>query len=217
MAVRLCPGALRTGFDISQFLLLYGNDMNKSINLIFEAATVKRIQRTGWQILGDNRETLGEHTFMTAVIAYLLAREIGTSETLNMEKILLMSLFHDFHEARTGDIDKLSTFYVKRDTQKANDDIFADRDIALLSVVNEYEDKQSPEAKIVYEANILALLVELKQLLEKGNANAQEWLTENTKRLRLPKARQFAQGIQKTNSQSWWKEFKVMLTEQFEK
>ena len=41
-------------------------------NLVYEAAVVKRMQRTGWQILGDNEEGVGEHTFMTAVIASIV-------------------------------------------------------------------------------------------------------------------------------------------------
>jgi putative hydrolases of HD superfamily len=187
---------------------------NSSVDLIFEAAVVKRLKRTGWQILGDNDESVGEHSFMTAVIAYFLAKTV--KENVNLEKILVMSIFHDFHEARTGDIDKIATFYLTRDTEKANRDIFS-HDNILLKHVEEYEEKQTLEAKIVYEANILALLVEVKLLVEKGNGNAVEWLTENAQRLRLPESVALARQIMAGNSQDWWKDIRRELKREFRK
>lgn len=182
-------------------------------NLVYEAAVVKRLQRTGWQILGDNEESIGEHTFMTSVIAYLLAKQLKA----NMEKVLAMSIFHDFHEARTGDMDKIATFYMKRDQGKANQDIFGSVDDELLITLAEYEEKKSLEARIVYEANIIALLVELKLLLEKGNAHAQEWIDGNIKRLRIPGAVALAEDLVKTSSQDWWKNIRDTLHEEFAK
>lgn len=61
---------------------------------------------------------------------------------------------------RTGDLDKIATFYMTRDQEKANKDIFADVDDGLLATLEEYEKKESLEARIVYEANIIAFLVE---------------------------------------------------------
>lgn len=185
--------------------------MNKILNLIFEAAVVKRLERTGWQVLGDNRETVGEHTFMTAVIAYLMAKE----KNVDMEKVLLMSIFHDFHESRIGEADKIHTFYVTRDTARANLDIFSD-DPSLHAHLVEYEKKESLEARIVYEANILALLVEVKKLVENGNENAKEWLTENAKRVRIPESAALADAIQNGNTQDWWRDIREKLTKIFE-
>ena len=78
--------------------------MKKLVNLIYEAAVVKRILRTGWQRLGDNTENVGEHSFMTGVIAYFLAKMINDRKdprrTVNLERVMVMSIFHDFHEGR---------------------------------------------------------------------------------------------------------------------
>ena len=57
---------------------------------------------------------------MTCVIAYFLAKELKA----NMETVLVMSIFHDFHEARTGESDKIARFYTTRDQDKANQHIF---------------------------------------------------------------------------------------------
>ena len=189
-------------------------------NLVYEAAVVKRLKRTGWQILGDNEEGVGEHTFMTCVIAYFLAKEISRSRAglehgINMETVLTMAVFHDFHEARTGDLDKLAKFYMTRDQDRANRDIFQGVDDELLSTLEAYEKKQTLEAKIVYEANVIAFLVELKLLIEKGNTHAKEWLDANVTRLRIPEAIALANDLAKTSSQDWWSSIRATLHEEF--
>ncbi len=186
-------------------------DVKKITNLIYEAAVVKRLLRTGWQIFGDNEEGVGEHSFMTAVIAYFLARETSA----NMEKVLIMSIFHDFHEARTGEQDKIAKFYTKRDQDKANEHIFEHIDRELLSILNEYEEKESLEAKVVYEANVIAFSVEVKLLLEKGNIHAKEWLMANNSRLRIPEAIALAEDLAHTDSQDWWKSLRETIHEEF--
>lgn len=180
-------------------------------NLVFEAAAVKRMRRTGWMILGDNEEGVGEHSFMTCVIAYLLAKELKA----NMETVLIMSVFHDFHEARTGDLDKLAKFYMTRDQDKANRHIFKGVDDELLKTLDTYEKKQTLEARIVFEANVIAFAVELKLLIEKGNVHAQEWLDANTKRLRIPEAIALANSLSASSSQAWWEDIRKTLHEEF--
>ena len=190
-------------------------------NLIYEAGAVKRMRRTGWMILGDNDEGVGEHSFMTCVIAYLLAKQINAdpSTTLraSMETVLVMSVFHDFHEARTGDLDKIAKFYMTRDQDKANRDIFKGIDDELLKTLDIYEQKQTLEARIVFEANVIAFAVELKLLIEKGNVRAQEWLDANTKRLRIAEAVALADNLNKTSSQDWWITIRKTLHEEFAK
>jgi len=180
-------------------------------NLVFEAAVVKRMKRTGWMILGDNDEGVGEHSFMTCVIAYFLAKQLKA----NMEKVLVMSVFHDFHEARTGDLDKIAKFYMTRDQDKANRDIFKDVDDELLKTLDVYEQKQTLEARIVYEANVIAFAVELKLLIEKGNVHAKEWMDANLKRIRIPEAVALAENLAKSNSQDWWITIRKTLHEEF--
>lgn len=185
----------------------------KITNLVFEAAVVKRLQRTGWQILGDNEEGVGEHTFMTCVIAYFLAKQVKA----NLETVLIMSVFHDFHEARTGDLDKIAKFYMTRDQDKANRDIFKGIDDELLHTLDVYESRKTIEAKIVYEANVIAFLVELKLLIEKGNTHAQEWVEANISRLRMPEAISLAKDLATSSSQDWWKSIRQTIHEEFAK
>lgn len=214
MAVQLCLGA-QNNFENKIFCVNTVSMKNpkKITNLVFEAAVVKRLLRTGWQILGDNEEGVGEHTFMTSVIAYFLAKQLHA----NLETVLVMSVFHDFHEARTGDLDKISKFYMTRDQDKANRDIFKSIDDELLHTLEVYEKQSTLEARIVYEANVIAFLVELKLLIEKGNTHAQEWLDANLSRLRIAEAVALAQDLAATDSQDWWKSLRQTIHEEFAK
>lgn len=190
-------------------------------NLIYEAANVKRMLRTGWQRLGDNEEGVGEHSFMTAVIAYLLAREINlqgkADRTVSMEKVMLMSIFHDFHEGRTGEMDKVAKLYMTRHEDKANEDIFGVVDKELLALLTEYEAKQSLEALVVYEANVIAFGVECKILMERGNTHAKEWMDANSTRVRLPESVALMTSLAQTDSQDWWKDIREQIHEEFAK
>lgn len=190
-------------------------------NLIYEAANVKRMLRTGWQRLGDNVEGVGEHSFMTAVIAYLLARQINgqgdESRLISMEKIMIMSIFHDFHEGRTGEMDKVAKLYMTRHEDKANIDIFSEVDSELLVLLNEYEAKQTLEALVVYEANVIAFGVECKILMERGNTHAKEWMDANSLRVRLPESVELMELLSKTDSQDWWKDIRASIHEEFAK
>lgn len=197
------------------------NDQKRLTNLIYEAANVKRMLRTGWQRLGDNQEDVGEHSFMTAVIAYFLAKEInsagGNQRHASMEKVLVMSIFHDFHEGRTGEMDKMAKRYMTRHEDKANEDIFKNIDDELLVLLNEYEAKQSLEAQIVYEANVIAFGVECRILLEKGNSHAKEWMDANSLRVRLPESVALMTALAGTDSQDWWKDIREAIHEEFAK
>lgn len=196
-------------------------DQQQRTNLIYEAANVKRMLRTGWQRLGDNVEGVGEHSFMTAVIAYFLARQINegnqASRNVSMEKILIMSIFHDFHEGRTGEMDKMAKRYMTRHEGKANEDIFKNIDDTLLVQLNEYEEKQTLEAQLVYEANVIAFNVECRILMERGNTHAKEWMDANAKRVRLPESIDLMTAVTNTDSQDWWKDIRDAIHEEFAK
>lgn len=196
-------------------------DQNHLTSFIYEAANVKRMLRTGWQRLGDNEEGVGEHSFMTAVIAYLMAREMNAKKdptrAVSMEKVLLMSIFHDFHEGRTGEMDKMAKRYMTRHEDKANEDIFRGFDDVLLNLLNEYEARQSLEAQIVYEANVIAFGVECRILMEKGNTHAKEWMDANSLRVRLPESIELMTSIAQTDSQDWWKRIRDEIHEEFAK
>ena len=179
------------------------------IDFLFEAAALKRLKRTGWQILGDNQESIAEHTFMVCVISFVLAVKLKA----DFEKVLIIALFHDFEEARTGDVYKLADLYTQVDKKKAITDAFSKlpQSAKITKLLEEYEKQKTLEAKIVKDADILALCLELKQLIEKGNQNAQEWFTANLEALKLNESKKIGQEIKEGNSQNWWQKERKIL------
>lgn len=189
--------------------------MHKLVNFLFESATLKRLKRTGWQILGGNEESIAEHSYMVSVISYMLAVKLKA----DVKKALVMALFHDFTESRTGDVYKLADLYVKVDDKKAIDDAFTKdsttKEIHDLSV--EYEKKTSLESQIVHDADNLALILELKHMMENGNTNAKEWFEANVDRLRLKESKALAKEIKLSNSQDWWKKERQVIHKSYKK
>lgn len=187
----------------------------KIINFLFEATTLKRLQRTGWQILGGNRESIAEHSYMVSVISYVLAKDTKC----NVEKVLLMALYHDFSEGRTGDVYKLADLYVNVDAMKAVRDCFSNLPNSgkIVDLMQKYEEEKTLEAKIVHDADTLALMIELKQLMENGNVNAKEWFLGNFDALRLDVSKKLADQLKNTNSQDWWKKEREKIHKSYKK
>lgn len=172
-------------------------------NFLFELTALKRLQRTGWQILGSGEESIAEHSYMVAMISYLLAEQIGA----DIEKTLLIALFHDVEEARTGDAYRLAKLYVTIDKKKARQDGLNSlpNKTRILKLLEEYEQRTSVESKIVKDADNLSLCLELKLLIEQGNTHAKEWLDANIAALQLTESKNLGKILLRTNSQAWWK------------
>jgi putative hydrolase of HD superfamily len=95
--------------------------MEHLIKFFDELGLLKKMQRTGWLLIGAERgDTVAAHSFRVAVIAYCLAEMKG----LNPEKVAVMGLIHDIPETRIGDINKVQAGYVQADERKAAKDIF---------------------------------------------------------------------------------------------
>jgi len=181
-------------------------------NCIYELATFSRMKRVGFQILGNGDDSIGEHSYMTAVISFFLAKQLK----LDIGKVLVMALFHDAHETRTGDAHKLSLKYITRDQEKANNDMFGAVDEELVALLHEYEEKKTIEARVVFEANVIALLVRLKPLAERGDKHAERWLLNKT-RIRIPEAVALTEVLLSTDSQDWWSDVQKELEEEFQR
>lgn len=189
--------------------------VQSSVNFLFEASTLKRLQRTGWQILGENRESIAEHSYMVCVISFILASEAK----VDMEKVLLISLFHDFIESRIGDIYKLADLYMRADVMKAAKDSFSNLTESgkMIRLFVDYEEEKTLESLIVHDADTLSLIIELKQMMERGNSNAKVWLDANLERLKLDQSKRIGKMIKSGNSQDWWKNERKKLHKGYKK
>jgi putative hydrolase of HD superfamily len=177
--------------------------MKRVVEFLFEIGMLKKTPRTGYQFLGSGKESVADHSFRTAVIGYVLANQ---SPEADLNKVVLMCLFHDFPEARTGDHNYVNKRYVMADEEGAlRDQVnalpFADEVIALT---NEFNDDITLEAQLAKDADQLDLILELKEQLDFGNPNATDWLNFAVKRLFTENARNMAREILETDSTNWW-------------
>jgi putative hydrolases of HD superfamily len=77
--------------------------MDKIIKFFVEVGKLKRMPRRGWVIREiKNPESIAEHTFRVAIMAWILAER--KSKRTNPEKLLKMALMHDLCEVYAGDI-----------------------------------------------------------------------------------------------------------------
>lgn len=180
--------------------------MKTLVNFLFEVGMLKKTPRTGYQFLGSGGESVAEHCFRTAVIGYAMAVREG-ADTL---RTTLMCLFHDLHEARTGDHNYVSKRYVRLDEEKAIRDLSEGLPFGgeVLSLTREFNEGKTLEASISKDADQLDLILELKEQQDLGNRYAGEWLSYAVQRLRTPVAKTMAQEILVTDSTEWWFEKK---------
>lgn len=153
---------------------------NRDLEFLFEIGTMKNIDRTWEQMMGMRCATNLEHSFRVAFLALLVARReiaAGRAEKLSEEKILKMALVHDLPEARTGDLHYIGKVYATTDDKKAAADMFENTSLTDLneSILHEYEERQSMEAKIVKDADNLDVDVELREFEERGSHLPKKW------------------------------------------
>ena len=182
--------------------------MKDLINFLFEVGMLKKTPRTGYQFLGSGKESVAEHTFRMTIIGYLLSLQEPQADSM---KTTLMCLFHDLHEARTGDHNYVNKRYVQIDEDKAIQDLakglpFSDQ---IVSLTREFTEGKSVEARISRDADQLDLILSLKEQQDLGNTYAREWLHYALKRLQTEAARSMAQEILETDSTEWWFEKKT--------
>ena len=177
--------------------------MKKVVEFLFEVGMLKKTPRTGYQFLGSGHESVADHSFRTAVIGYVLASQ---EHDADRNKVILMCLFHDFPEARTGDHNYVNKKYVKTDEEKAIQDQVKGLpfDDEIIALTEEFNTCDTLEACLSRDADQLDLILELKEQLDLGNPNAEDWLSFAVKRLFTKSAKKMAQEILITHSTEWW-------------
>ena len=185
--------------------------MKNLANFLFEANALKRAKRTGWQVLGVKDESIAEHMWASAVCGYVLAK----IAKVNTEKVVLMCLFHNFYEVRLGDLNSINKVYLKRKEgrKKAEKDVFSGLMFGneILSLLKDYQERKTQEGKLAKDASQLALLVQLKEFIDKGDKEAKEWFDYNKKLFHTKEAKKLAKTLENTNMHEWWRELKERI------
>jgi putative hydrolase of HD superfamily len=179
---------------------------------LYELGQLKRVKRSGWWIAGvENPESVAEHSFRTTVIAYLLAQLEGA----NVEKSTLMALFHDMGESRTNDLHRIVRRYVNWENvdQKVITDqskrLPANLSEHIISLLSEFEEGISLEARIVRDADLLECLVQAREYQALGNKDVGDWISNSKGALVTDSAKRIADVCLETEPKEWWQGLKA--------
>lgn len=176
------------------------------VNLLFEAGTLRKIARSHRQHLltDDLSDNISSHSYRVTVIDYLLAR----MEKAGANKVVLMCLFHDFSETRSGDQNWVHKRYVKvYEDEIASSQFTKNNETTdIFNLLQEYSKRESMESKIVKDADLLDQMLILREHEWNGNKEATRWMSDKgyLKRLVTKSAKKLATEIYKQNPSDWW-------------
>lgn len=178
--------------------------MKTIADLLFEAAMLKQVPRSGYQFLGTGRESVAEHVFMTTFIAWVMAQ---SAPEVDAGRLTAMCLLHDLPETRTGDLNTVHKQYVCADEKKALADLAGPLPFgpALTELITEFNAGRTLEAALAHDADQLAFILDLKAQADMGRPLPAEWLPAVIGRLKTEIGKKIAAGIQATTWDAWWR------------
>ena len=191
-----------TNTEHPERLTLTPDRLERLADFCNEAGMLRHTPRSGYAFLGSGRESVAEHSYRTTVLGYILARMAGEEPS----RVVMLCLFHDLHEARTGDFNYVNHRYDTCRARAALEDATAGTGLAdaILGAWDELESAESPAARLANDADQLDLICNLQTELSRGNEFAREWLDSALKRLRTPEARELAEAVLATDPNRWW-------------
>ena len=177
--------------------------MDRIADFLFEVGMLNKTPRTGYQFLGSGKESVAEHILRTLFVGYTLCK---MDNTLDENRVLKMCFFHDLPEARTGDMNYVNKKYVDVDEEKAVRELTEGISFGneIKEAIDEFNKKETREAKIAMDADQLALILQLKEYGDLGNKYAEEWINYALKRLNTTTAKELVAKILGTDFSHWW-------------
>jgi len=179
------------------------DDWKQITDFIYEVGILRKTPRSGFWFLGTGEQSVAEHLFRTAYIAYALAY---LTPKADKNKVVMMALVHDLAEGRTSDLNYVHQRYGRLAESSAFDDIT--RSVPFGAVMRdlylEEQAKKTLEAKIVKDADRLEWIASLREEQVKGNKKTIEWIGTARQRLTTPAAKKIVAMLIKTHPDHWW-------------
>ncbi|MDH4214859.1 MAG: HD family hydrolase [Candidatus Thorarchaeota archaeon] len=153
------------------------------IELIRYGSSLKRVNRTGWGLVGVDcirTESVAEHSYGSALTSVLVSQYlIEKGIQLDIDKTLTMALIHDLPESLTSDIPHISNLYelselneLKQKIERKAIQMIFNREVSvskyLLVVWEEFERGSTLESKIVRGSDIIDMLMHVLNLEDTG-------------------------------------------------
>ncbi len=178
--------------------------MKRIAQLMLEASFLKHVPRTGYQYLGNGKESVAEHVYNTTFIALIFSKLRPDVDAL---KLISMCLVHDLPETRIGDLNYVQKHYVRADEGKALADTLEDIPFGadLEALLAEFNAGETPEARLANDADQLSLIIDLKSLKDIGYQTPDSWLPTVRGRLKTGLGKQIADALLAEHRDDWWR------------
>jgi putative hydrolase of HD superfamily len=186
--------------------------LENDVNFLFEMGNIRLIDRMWRRFQSPHFANLAEHHFRVFWIAMMIAANEKGADT---GKIAKMAILHDITESRTGDVDLISRQYVDRHEEMAIRDILEGTMLEeeFYSLWDEYEKRESLEAKIVKDADNLDVDFELAEQKLQGNASVGDRKQETRdfvakEKLFTQTAKRLYDQLGQADPHAWWHQSK---------
>ncbi len=177
--------------------------MKPIANLLFEIRLLRDITRSGYAFLGAGKESIAEHSFVTAMICFVMTR---MEKGIDREKLISMALVHDLAEARTGDLNYVHKQYCAANEKKALEHLGARIPFGqdIIALVEEFNEGKTREACLAKDADQISFIMELKKQADLGVSSPHKWLPIVIDRVQTDLGRQLVTAIMDTSWDDWW-------------
>ena len=184
------------------------SDKKTIARFLYEVGTLRKIARAHRQTLleDDLSDNIASHSYRVAMIGWCLAK----MEKVDPYKVTLMGLLHDLAEARSGDHNWVHKKYVK----VFEDEIMKDQlqnlpdGGELYVLAQEYEKRESREARIAKDADLVDQILLLNEYAHQGNREAAKWLLgkKDGAGMFSVSARELAKELCTQEPGEWWED-----------
>lgn len=186
------------------------DNLQPDINFLFEMGNIRYIDRFWRRFYHKDFSNVAEHHFRVFWVAMVIAaREQAAGQQVDIGKIAQMVLVHDITESRTGEVDYISRQYVDRKEEMAIDDMLEGTSVEehFRAIWEEYEKRESLEAKIAKDADNLDVDFELAEQAAEGSSLQSTWREMRQKvadtKLFTESAKQLAKELPLVQPHDW--------------
>jgi putative hydrolase of HD superfamily len=175
------------------------------VRFTFELGQLREEARHGWLRIYENPESVAEHTQRAAALGFLLACREGFADP---NAVVTMIVFHDMHETRAGDKDMVQKRYVRVDEERAALEQVQDLGTAgktIFQMWKEVEEGSTEAGIIAKDAEILEMVFTARELVVRGNTDAQSWIDGLRPRLRTASGKELLERIIQSDPSEWWR------------
>ncbi len=185
--------------------------MESIAKYIFEAGMLKRTARSGWWAEKvAHPESVADHSFRTAVVAFILAKMEGLGDDA-AQRLCTAAVFHDMHEARIGDMNKITARYVEV-TRELEKKVESEQTQGMANEIRNpllrALELSESERKLLKDADYLECAFQAKEYLDIGHKGAETWISNISERLKSESAKKLLAAMRSMDSNSWWKGLK---------